>query len=134
MEPDVSICIATYRRPAGLERLLESLGRLKLPPGCVVETIVVEPGADRLRNPIPEIPHEVVAAGHMGGEDPAEIDFAELLDGDRSVIELSPDPSAPVLDEATAVEDETIIMDNGSIRSLNTDRFRVPTFVRKQID
>ena len=31
-------------------------------------------------------------------------------------------------------EDETIIMDNGSIRTFNSDKFRVPTFVRKQID
>jgi len=31
-------------------------------------------------------------------------------------------------------DDETIIMNNGSIRTFNSDRFRVPTFVRKQID
>jgi cell division protein FtsZ len=66
-----------------------------------------------------------------------EIDFSELLDGDRSVIEIddiadayrAPDPA-----DVTADDDETIVMDNGSIRSFNTDNFRVPTFVRKQID
>ena len=40
--PDVSICIATYRRPAGLARLLASLAAMKRPSGCSVETIVVD--------------------------------------------------------------------------------------------
>jgi succinoglycan biosynthesis protein ExoM len=44
--PHVSICIATYRRPHGLARLLDSLERLKLPPELVVETIVVDNDAD----------------------------------------------------------------------------------------
>jgi len=39
---DVSICIATYRRPEGLSRLLDSLERLKLPTGVRVEIIVVD--------------------------------------------------------------------------------------------
>lgn len=42
MTPDVSICIATFRRPRGLVRLLESLARLRLPEGLVVEIIVVD--------------------------------------------------------------------------------------------
>lgn len=41
MRPDVSICIATCRRPEGLARLLDSLGRQKLPQGFALETIVV---------------------------------------------------------------------------------------------
>ena len=32
------------------------------------------------------------------------------------------------------IKDETIFADGGSIRSFNTDRFRIPTFVRKQMD
>jgi len=63
---------------------------------------------------------------------PSEIDFAELLEGDRSVFEFSiegPDEAETHRMEETAVE-----TDNGSIRSFDTDRFRVPTFVRKQID
>ena len=32
------------------------------------------------------------------------------------------------------VKEETIFADGGSIRSFNTDRFRIPTFVRKQMD
>jgi succinoglycan biosynthesis protein ExoM len=42
MTPDVSICIATFRRPYGLVRLLDSLGRLKLPDGLAVEVVVVD--------------------------------------------------------------------------------------------
>jgi len=42
MGVDVSICIATYRRPEGLSRLLDSLDRLKIPIGIEVEIIVVD--------------------------------------------------------------------------------------------
>jgi len=68
-----------------------------------------------------------------------EINFAELLDRDQTVIELSPQaPDEPPVQDAapddSTGDDETIIMDNGSIRSFNSDKFRVPTFVRKQID
>jgi succinoglycan biosynthesis protein ExoM len=42
MKTDLSICIATYLRPLGLARLLDSLERLKLPSGLRVETIVVD--------------------------------------------------------------------------------------------
>ena len=50
---DVSVCIATYRRPEGLARLLASLGRAKLPAGARVEILVVDndpnaPGAQPL--------------------------------------------------------------------------------------
>jgi succinoglycan biosynthesis protein ExoM len=40
--PDVSICIATFRRPRGLALLLESLSRQKLPQGLDVEIVVVD--------------------------------------------------------------------------------------------
>jgi len=46
MGVDVSICIATYRRPEGLSRLLDSLERLKLPFGLRLETIVIDNDAD----------------------------------------------------------------------------------------
>jgi succinoglycan biosynthesis protein ExoM len=42
MTPDVSICVATFRRPRGLARLLDSLARLTLPKDLVVEIIVVD--------------------------------------------------------------------------------------------
>ncbi len=39
---DVSICIATFRRPIGLARLLDSLVRIKVPAGLEVEVLVVD--------------------------------------------------------------------------------------------
>jgi len=40
--PDISVCIATFRRPDGLARLLTSLARTKLPEGVSSEVIVVD--------------------------------------------------------------------------------------------
>jgi succinoglycan biosynthesis protein ExoM len=64
---DISVCIATYRRPAGLARLLESLERQKLPEGVTVEIWVVDndphssasgpPGVGWLREPRTNIAH-----------------------------------------------------------------------------
>jgi len=42
MTPDVSVCIATFRRPSGLARLLDSLAELKLPEGVILEIVVVD--------------------------------------------------------------------------------------------
>ncbi len=39
---DVSLCVASYRRPDGLVRLLHSLAALKVPEGVRVEAIVVD--------------------------------------------------------------------------------------------
>jgi cell division protein FtsZ len=74
----------------------------------------------------------------------SEVSFAELLERDQTVIELPPQPpQEPAMGKSVEKpeeqigeygEDETVVMDNGSIRSFNSDRFRVPTFVRKQID
>jgi len=110
----------------------------------------------------------------------SEVDFAELLERDQTVIELptrslgegystnsdashphsqaydssreasrpgqmspadQPSMAMPArevetfeLEDSESQGDETIIMDNGSIRTFNSDKFRVPTFVRKQID
>jgi len=44
--PDVSICIATYRRPQGLARLLVSLSRLNLPDAVTLEVLVVDNDGD----------------------------------------------------------------------------------------
>lgn len=40
--PLISVCVCTFRRPAGLSRLLEHLRRIDLPPGCAVELLVVD--------------------------------------------------------------------------------------------
>lgn len=53
------------------------------------------------------------------------ISFPEILARGDSVIEFATEPGE---------EDTPVIMDNGSIRSFNTEVFRVPTFVRKQMD
>jgi len=45
-KPDVSICIATYRRPKGLARLLEGLARQKLPEDLSLEILVVDNDED----------------------------------------------------------------------------------------
>jgi succinoglycan biosynthesis protein ExoM len=52
MTPDVSICVATCRRPAGLARLLESLGRLEAPEGLSLELIVVDNDPDASAAPV----------------------------------------------------------------------------------
>jgi succinoglycan biosynthesis protein ExoM len=43
---DVTICVATYRRPEGLARLCASLARMKLPPGAQLELVVVDNDPD----------------------------------------------------------------------------------------
>jgi cell division protein FtsZ len=53
------------------------------------------------------------------------ISFPDVLASGDSMIEFAEDS------EET---DEPVIMDNGSIRSFNPEVFRVPTFVRKQMD
>lgn len=57
-----------------------------------------------------------------------DINFTEILKNDGSVVEFRPQPHKAV------GKGETVVIDNGSIRSFNTDNFRVPTFVRKQLD
>jgi cell division protein FtsZ len=54
------------------------------------------------------------------------ISFPEILARGDSVIEFAAEPGEE--------EDAPVIMDNGSIRSFNAEVFRVPTFVRKQMD
>jgi succinoglycan biosynthesis protein ExoM len=52
MRPQVSICIATYRRPESLANLLDSLERLKLPDGVSVEILVVDNDVSKTAEPI----------------------------------------------------------------------------------
>lgn len=51
---DVSICVATYRRPRGLERLLHSLARQKLPEGLSFEVLVVDNDVEESAAPVLE--------------------------------------------------------------------------------
>ena len=75
----------------------------------------------RVAEPLAPIP--VASADGFDAEEPV-LDFPEILARGESVIEFAAEPE----------EDEPVIMDNGSIRSFNTEVFRIPTFVRKQMD
>ena len=68
-------------------------------------------------NRMPEMEPEV-------DEEPV-ISFPDILASGNSMIEFA---------EESEESDEPVIMDNGSIRSFNPEVFRVPTFVRKQMD
>ena len=126
-------------RPAGeaaVEVDMPSIHVTHRPTVVQMPTREVTPEAPVHEAPMQEVPREVEPAGSL---ESAEIDFAELLEGEHPVIEIrqataaaAPPPPSPT--PVRAEEDETIVMDNGSIRSFNTDNFRVPTFVRKQID
>lgn len=71
-----------------------------------------------------------------------EINFTELLGSERRVVELNPEPRpqkpfpqpAETPQPQTAQADEDVAVENGSIRSFNSDHLKVPTFVRKQMD
>ena len=89
---------------------------------------------------------------------PKSINFSELLGNDRPVMQpertMNPRslPDRPAVNEKPAPaprvelnsekpepaeseeKEETVVIDNGSIRTINADTFRVPTFVRKQLD
>ena len=45
-------------------------------------------------------------------------------------------PAMEETQEAAAADkdEETVVVDNGSIRAVNSDKYKVPTFVRKQMD
>ncbi len=58
-------------------------------------------------------------------DDEPVLDFPEILARGDSMIEFTAEPQDA---------EEPVIMDNGSIRSFNTEVFRIPTFVRKQMD
>lgn len=58
--------------------------------------------------------------------EPTEINFTELLNSDSPLVDLD--------DDVRIERGETIVIDTGTIRSFNTDSYRAPTFVRKQVD
>lgn len=90
--------------------------------------------------PKDEIRITVIATGFNGVEprevrevlveEKTEINFTELLAGDRPL----ETPAVGLGSERLNMGEETVVIDNGSIRSFNTDSFKVPTFVRKQLD
>ena len=67
-------------------------------------------------------------------EQKPDINFTELLKSEASVVEFRPQPAAERPVERIVEKQEAVVIHNGCIRSFNTDNFRVPTFVRKQLD
>jgi len=63
-----------------------------------------------------------------------DINFTKLLQSEASVVEFRPQPVAERPVERIVEKQEAVVIENGCIRSFNTDNFRVPTFVRKQLD
>jgi len=61
-------------------------------------------------------------------EEKKEINFRELLSDEPVEVRLEKKEPAP------EEKEEEIFLESGSIRTFNTDRFRIPTFVRKQMD
>lgn len=58
--------------------------------------------------------------------DEASLSFTDLLGEERTIVDLE--------EEVEKQPREAVVLDNGSIRSLNAENFRIPTFVRKQMD
>jgi hypothetical protein len=82
------------------------------------------PAPAERRAPVAVSTRERTPAQEPVEEEPV-ISFPEILASGESMIEFA---------EESEEADEPVIMDNGSIRSFNADVFRVPTFVRKQMD
>lgn len=99
MVPDVSICIATCRRPVGLSRLLASLARAKRPDGVELEVIVVDNDPDaspevRPDEPPPGLvvrwlrePRRNIALARNRGVDAASGHWLAFVDDDEVVHE-----------------------------------------------
>ncbi|MBI4720410.1 MAG: cell division protein FtsZ [Chitinivibrionia bacterium] len=83
-------------------------------PEDEVRITVIATGFNREDQPQDQIEEETV------------INFTELLSGDKSPIGLD--------DDLRFEKEEAIVIDTGTIRSFNTDHYRAPTFVRKQVD
>ena len=78
-EVDVSICVATHRRPYGLARLLESLSRMKLPEGVTAEVIVVDNDAASDPRNVPDRDALAPLALHWLREPRRNISYARNL-------------------------------------------------------
>jgi len=79
--------------------------------------------ASRVPEPVARLDARLPGDDHF--DDEPVLDFPEILARGDSLIEFAAEPQDG---------EEPVIMDNGSIRSFNTEVFRIPTFVRKQMD
>jgi glycosyltransferase involved in cell wall biosynthesis len=89
---DVSICIASYRRPAGLARLLESLHRQKVPPELSFEILVVDNDPEAEPEPLPGVrvlhePRRNIAHARNRAVDEAQGSWIAFIDDDEEAEE-----------------------------------------------
>ncbi len=118
-------------RPADVMSSLQQFSPRPVEPIHPSEPQPVEPVQEA--HPQPAEPNNVhpFHGSAPANEEPTEVVFSELLDGNETVIDIVNHKG----DSHDDAEDtDPIVMDNGSIRSFDSDRLRVPTFVRKQID
>ena len=126
-EVHVTVIATGFDRHAGRASAAKAAREARANAPWPVEPVALEP------RPV-EAPRRVEAApiaARVPLVEPADkrepvISFPEILARGDSVIEFTAEPGEE--------EDAPVIMDNGSIRSFNAEVFRVPTFVRKQMD
>jgi succinoglycan biosynthesis protein ExoM len=90
--PDISICIASYRRPEGLARLIESLHRQKVPPELRFEILVVDNDPDDEPEPIPGVrvlhePRRNIAHARNRAVEEARGTWIAFIDDDEEACE-----------------------------------------------
>jgi succinoglycan biosynthesis protein ExoM len=91
-QPDISICIASYRRPEGLLRLLDSLHRQKTPPDLCFEILVVDNDPDSEAAPLPGVrvlhePRRNIAHARNRALDEARGAWIAFIDDDEEAEE-----------------------------------------------
>ena len=99
--------------------VMQPMASMAMPPVAVPNE-----HAARMAEPVARM-DALPRADEVFADDEPVLDFPEILARGDSVIEFAAEPEEG---------DEPVIMDNGSIRSFNTEVFRIPTFVRKQMD
>jgi len=92
VHPDISICIASYRRPEGLARLLESLQRQKTPADLRVEILVVDNDPDAAPASLPGVrmlhePRRNIAHARNRAVDAARGTWLAFIDDDEEAEE-----------------------------------------------
>ncbi|HXV13177.1 MAG TPA: cell division protein FtsZ [Candidatus Krumholzibacteria bacterium] len=115
------------REPAPAAQVAPPVSPLPIaPPPTVMPAPAMVPveHAARVAEPVARVEAASERVDTRFDDEEPVLDFPEILARGDSVIEFATEPE----------DDEPVIMDNGSIRSFNTEVFRIPTFVRKQMD
>jgi cell division protein FtsZ len=127
----VTVIATGFGKAAGREETEKTEARPRPPrPAMVVEMPSHRPAPQLESQPEPSAAPQ--AQAQVSGD---EVDLAELLESERTFVEIDgPEAATEIPVDTTREDEETVTMDNGSIRTFNMDNFRTPTFVRKQID